>query len=133
MLVVIQAVLPVCSDVKVFPSVVVVIADADALAPACGRQTRLRGDIAKGSIVVVAVKVVGWAFAIGRTFERGSIHEEDVGPSVVVVIKDGDTCAGGFDNVFLRCDPAENIGESQAGLFGYIDEINRGLRRYRRR
>src|SRR5580704_5003396 len=133
MLVVIQAVLPVCSDVKVFPSVVVVIADADALAPACGRQTRLRGYIAEGSIVVVAVKVVGWAFAIGGTFERGSIHEEDVGPSVVVVIEDGDPGPGSLDNVFFRGEAAENVGESQAGLFGYIDEINRGLRRYRRR
>jgi hypothetical protein len=46
----------------------------------------LRGDIAEGSIVVVAVKMVGWAFAVGKALERGSIHEEDVGSTLVQVV-----------------------------------------------
>ena len=81
----------------------------------------LRGYIAEGSIVVVAVKMVGRSFAVGRTFEGGPIHEEDVGPSIVVVIEDGDPGAGGFDNVFFRRNSAENVGESQARLFGDIN------------
>jgi hypothetical protein len=36
--------------------------------------------------VVVAVKMVGWAFAVGKALERGSIHEEDVGSTLVQVV-----------------------------------------------
>ena len=59
--------------------------------------------------MVVAVKMVGWAFAVGKAFERCSIHEEDVGPSVVVVIEDGDPGPGGFDNVFFRLRPPKTL------------------------
>ena len=68
MLVVIQAVLSVGGYVEVFPSVVVVIAYADALTPACGCQARLHGHIGEGSVVVVVVEMVGRGFAFGKSF-----------------------------------------------------------------
>src|ERR1700680_1647154 len=124
MLVLIQAVLPVCGDVEVFPAVVVIVAHTDALAPACGRQARLRGYIAEGSVMIIAVKMVARTLSRGKPFEGCSIHEEDVRPSVVVVIKDGDTCAGGFNDVFLGLHAAEDIRTDQAGFFGYVQEIS---------
>src|ERR1700722_5959400 len=127
MLVVIQAVLSVGGDVEVFPSVVVVIAYADALAPAGGGQASLHSHIGEGSIVVVAVEMVGGGPSVGKAFESGSIDEEDVRPSIVVVIEDGDAGPGGFDNVFFRGQAAENVGEGQSCLFGHVNEIDRGV------
>ena len=120
MLVVIQAVLPVSGDVEVFPPVVVIITHAHALAPACGGQARLRSYVAEGSIVVVAVKMVAGALSGGKPFEGCSVHEEDVWPSVVVVIEDGDAGSGGLNDVFLGLHAAEDIRTHQAGLFGYV-------------
>src|SRR4030081_2571525 len=128
MLVVIQAVLPVRGDVEVFPAVVVVIAHADALTPARGGQTGLDGYITEGSIVVVAVKMVGRSFAFGESFESCSVNEEDVRPSVVVVIEDGHARAGRLDNVFFGCESAENVSKRQSRFFGDVDEIDFGLR-----
>ena len=50
--------------------------------------------------------------------------KKDVGPSVIVIIKDGHAGAGGFDNVFFRRDSAENVAERQARFFGDINEID---------
>src|SRR5580704_15290356 len=101
MLVVIQAVLPVTGDVEVFPSVIVVIAHADALAPSCRRETCLGSYIGESSVVVVVVEMVGRGFSVGKSFESCSVDEEDVGPSVVVVVEDGNASAGSFDDVFF--------------------------------
>ncbi len=111
MLVVIQVVLSVTGDVEVFPPVVVVIAYADALAPARGGEAGLRGHIGEGSIVVVVIEMVGWRFALWKSFESGSVYKENVGPSVIVIIEDGNASAGGFDYVFLRCESAEDVGK----------------------
>src|ERR1700690_1148911 len=124
MLVVIQVVLPVAGNVEVFPSVVVIVAHADSLSPARGRQTRPRGYIAEGSVVIVAVKLVAGALSGGKAFESGSIHEEDVGPAVVVIIKDGDARAGGLDDVFLGLQTPEHVGHGQAGLFGHVGKVS---------
>ena len=97
----IEAVLAVVGDVEVFPSVVVVVADADALAPAGCGEAGFRGDVGEGAVVIVAVEVVGGRLPGGKSFELGAIDQEDVGPSVVVVVEDGDAGAGGFDDVLL--------------------------------
>src|SRR5579872_4360609 len=111
MLVVIQVILSVTGNVEVFPPVVVVIAHANALAPARGGEAGLCCYIGECSIVVVVIEMIGRGFALWRSFESGSVYKENVGPSVIVIIEDGNASAGGFDYVFLGCESAEDVGK----------------------
>ena len=61
----IEAILAVVGDVQVFPSIIVIIADANALAPAGGSQPGLRSHIGESSVVIVVVQVIRWRL-IGR-------------------------------------------------------------------
>src|ERR1700733_6347342 len=71
--------------------------------------------------------MVGRAFAFGKAFESRSIHKKNVGPSVVVVVEDRDTGAGGFNYVFLRGDSAKDVAERQPSFFCEINKIDCGL------
>ena len=68
-LVVIEAILAVVGDVEIFPSVVVVVADANALAPAGRGQSGFGGDVGKRSVVIVAIQMIG-----GRVVRRESLR-----------------------------------------------------------
>src|SRR5206468_2606287 len=92
--VVIQAVASVVGDEQIFPAVIVVVPDADALAPSGGSQPRFHGDIGKSTVVIVAKKVIGGFLALRKSFQSSAVDDENIGPAVVVVIEDGDTGAG---------------------------------------
>src|SRR6266487_1719194 len=126
-LVVIKAVLPVIGDIKVFPSVVVVVAEAHSLSPACGAQTRLRSYVTKGSVVIVAIQMADGGFARGKAGQRGSIYQENIRPSVVVVVEDRYAGSGSFDDVFLGIDAAEHILHRESCFLSNIYEV-RNLR-----
>src|ERR1035441_5762450 len=130
-LVVIQAVLPVVGDVEIFPSVVVVIADADPLAPARRSQTRFHSDISEGAVVIVAIEMIGGSFTRGKAFQGCSVHQKNVGPAVVIVVENGRAGASGFDDVLLRVLAAEHDGRRQASLLGNVGKVGDGvLRRF---
>jgi len=126
-IVVIQNVFAEVSDVKIFPAVVVVIADADALAPSGVEQAALPSDIGKCTIMIVVVEMAGGGFGSGKTFEGGAVDDEDVRPAVIVVIEDGDAGPGGFNDVFLGVDAAKDDDVREAGLFRDVGEISDGL------
>ena len=126
-LVVVQAVLPVVSDVKIFPPVVVVIADANPLPPARRAQTSLDRDIGKRPVMIVAIEMVGRSFPLGKTLESRAVDDEDVGPSVVVVIEDGNPGARRFNDVLLRILAAKHVHHRQSGFLGDIREIGDGV------
>ena len=65
-LIVIETILAVVGDVEVFPSVIVVVADANALSPARRGQTGLRGDVSKCSVMLVAVQMIGGSLSRGN-------------------------------------------------------------------
>ena len=81
------------SDEDVFETVVIVISDGDAHSKQFRIQASGSGDIAKGPIVIVAVK--GCTQLPRRTIKAAGtgIHQEDVHPAVVVVVEDRDACA----------------------------------------
>ena len=127
-LVVIQAILAVVSYIQIFPAVIVVVSNADALSPASCREARLRGDIGESPIVIVAIEMVAGSLPSRKFRELGfvqlrSIHQENVGPAIVVVVEDGDAGAGGLDDVFLGLDTAKDFLHGEAGLFADIGEI----------
>ena len=90
MIVVVKAVLPVVGDVEIFPSVIVVIPDADALAPTSRRQPCFGSDIGKGAVVIIMVEAIRRSLSRGKSFQPCAVDQEDIGPAVIVVIEDGD-------------------------------------------
>ena len=122
----IEPVLAVVGDVEIFPSVVVVVADADALAPAVRGQPGLGGHVGKSSVVIVAIQMIGGRRSRRKSFERGAVHQENVGPAIVVVVENRDAGAGGLDDVFLGVLAAEDLGHGQAGFFRDVNEVGDG-------
>ena len=57
-IVVVETILSVIGDVEIFPSVVVVVADADTLPPSGSGKTCLHGYIGESSVVVVAIETI---------------------------------------------------------------------------
>ena len=72
-LVVIEAILSVISNVEIFPAVVVVVSDANALTPAGGGEPGFHGDIGESSVVIVAVEVIARSVA-RRAIRRAGCH-----------------------------------------------------------
>src|SRR5205085_8414806 len=66
--VVVQDIFPVVGHVKVFESVVVVVAHAHALAPSCMRQTGFLCNVGEGAVLIVVIKVIRRGLARGETF-----------------------------------------------------------------
>src|ERR1700760_318161 len=111
-----ETVFAVVGDVEIVVAVVVVIADAYTLAPAGYVQSSSFGDVGECAVVVVVIKVAGVGRAVARIgVKHAAINEEDVGPAVVIVVEDGDTAAGGLEDVLLNRWVTVNIEHRQAG------------------
>ena len=123
MVVVIKAIPAIVGDVKIVPTVVVVISSTHALSPASRGQAGLNRHVAECSVVVIAVKAIARGVGCGFFIQPSAVHQKDVGPTVVIVIEDRNSGAGGFDDVFFRVDAAENFLHGQAGLLGDVDEV----------
>ena len=123
----IQTILSVVGDVQIFPAIVVVVADAHALAPSGGGQPGFRGHIGERPVVIVVIQVIGGSVLLRESFERRAVHDENVGPAVVVVIKDGDAGAGGFNDVFLGVDSRQkHLCNESSRLVGDVREVGDG-------
>ena len=102
------------------------VADAYALAPPGVSQSGFCRDVGESAVMVVAIKVARWDFSLRNGIKRRAIHDKNVGPAVVVIIKDGDARASGFNNVLFRVFPAENNGRGQACFLGDVSEMRDG-------
>ena len=104
MIVVIKPVLAVIRDVQIRPAVVVVIADGHAKSPSLVGDARFVRHVGKRAVVIVVKKRGARRLLFSsHCIKGGTIHEINVGPAVVVVIKNCHTGAGRFeDQVFLR-------------------------------
>src|SRR5580704_3696676 len=95
-IVAIQNILAVISYEQILPPVVVVVADANALAPARVPYSRLGGNVGEGAIAIVTEKMRSGFAARGKAFEPRTIYQENIEPAVVVIIIKSNTAAGGF-------------------------------------
>src|SRR5690242_19696925 len=110
MIIMIKTILARIGDVEIFPSIIVVISDANSLAPSRRDESRLRSHIGKSSVMIVVIQMVRGSPIGGEALQCCAIHNEDVGPSVVVIIENGDAGSGCLDDVFLGVNSTENIG-----------------------
>ncbi len=106
----IQARAAVRSDVEVLVSVVVVVADGYAHAISDTLQAGLYGHIFKRAVLFLVIQAVP-VFGIGllrhrrlrgRIGERSAVDKEHIEQAVIVVIKQRDARAHGFDQVLFR-------------------------------
>src|SRR5690242_2031074 len=114
-------------DVDILIAVVVIIAYGHAETPATVIQTGFGTNVAKGAIVVVAVKRHTMAAFGAQIGESGAVHQQDVHPAVVVVIKNRHAAAHGFHDVELLR-PAAGEVEIDAGCASYVFEGDSGGR-----
>ena len=119
----VEPVLAVVSDVEVVEAVVVVVACADSLSPAARSQPGLLSHVGKAAIVIVVEQMIGGSGLARRHLKGGAVDDEDVGPAIIVIIKDGDAGAGGFDDVLFTLLVTGDDLESQACLLGDILEV----------
>src|SRR5258708_17983855 len=106
-----------------FPSVAVIIAHANALVTARHIQARFDGDVRKRAVVVIAIKMVGGSFALGKTRQSCAVHQKNVEPAVVIVVENGGAGAYGCDDVFFRVLGAEGEWGGQSGFFSAVSEV----------
>ena len=123
----IEDILAVVGDVQILKTIIVIITDADALAPAGVSEAGFLGDIGKRAFVIVAVEMIGGSIFYGRALEFCAVDDEDVGPAVIVVVENRDAGAGGFDDVFFGGYATEGVGHGEAGLFCDVREVGERL------
>jgi len=123
---VIEHIFSVVSDVEIFPAIVVIVADADTLAPAGVSETGLFCDIGESAVVIIVIEMARGRSCWGG-IEACAVNDEDVRPAVVVVVEDGDARSRGFNDVFFGVYAAENDGICKACIFGDVGEMGEGL------
>src|SRR5216684_6973398 len=62
-----------------------------------------------------------------RCVNPGAIHDENVGPAVIVVVEDSYAGASCFDDVLFGVHSAKDFLHGEAGFFGDICEVGNGL------
>src|SRR6185437_10962646 len=110
---------------QIIPTVVVVIADANAGLPASPRQAGFRSHIGKGAIAIVFEQLRCGSFTF-RPFisQASSVGEINVEPAVVIVIKEGDPAAFCFDDVTLVRVRTPDVRDIESGFFSNVDELH---------
>src|SRR6267154_4770912 len=73
--------------------------------------------------------------------ESSAVHKKNVGPAVVIVIKNRHAASGGFNDVLLSIDASINVFHAESSLRSHVNEpgrtrvsitrIDRLIRRYR--
>src|SRR5580704_2005779 len=85
-------------DVQVVETIIIVVARANALAPASAGNAGFEGDIGKGAVPVVLVEPAHWRLTrwpLG--FKAGTVHQKDIEPAIVVVVDEGAAAPGSFE------------------------------------
>src|SRR5262249_18818899 len=92
--VVVEHVLAIVGDEEIEVTVVVVVADTDALSPSMANETGFLRDVGEGTVTIIFVEVVGGLFAFGEVGQPPTVDDEDVEPAVVVVIEERNAAPG---------------------------------------
>src|SRR5215472_8596973 len=100
--VVIEDAAAVLSHIEIGETVPVIIADGCPHAIAAAHDAGLFGNICKRTVAIVVVKGVAQRPGGRPEIARTTIHQIDVHPAIVVVVKKCAACASGFREILLR-------------------------------
>ena len=117
----VETVLPEVCAKNILESVIVVIADANRGGPARCFQTGFFRHIGECAVTIVLVKAIAGVRRIFR--EAGTRQQKNIHPTVVVVVDEGTTTTGGFQNVFLAVHSAVDGRSMESGRGCYIHEM----------
>ena len=92
------------------------------------RQTRFGSHVYKRAVAIIFEKMRCGLLARGKAFETRTIHQENVEPTVVVIVVEGDTTASRFQQILVLVFAAENSFHAQAGVPGHIDKAHAEIR-----
>ena len=84
-------------------------------------------DIRESTVVVVVVEMTRESFAGRQAVQFRAVHNENIGPAIVVEVEDGNAGACGFDDVFLRVFAAENDRRCNSGFLRDIGKMRERL------
>jgi hypothetical protein len=60
--------------------------------------------------------MTGWLLAFWKALETPAVDEEDIHPVVLIVVEEGGTAPGGFEEIFVAVFAAEYRFRMEAGL-----------------
>ncbi len=120
----VEDVLAVVTDEEIVPAVVVVVADAAALAPAAVCEAGFGGDVGEGAVAIVFEEVRDGFLALGKAFDTGAVDEEDIDPVVVIVVEESYAAACGFEEISVFVFATVDGFGVEAGLAGDVDEAD---------
>src|SRR5438067_2126870 len=102
MIVVVEPVFTVVTNKDVGPAVIIVVGNRASISPAVVRDSGASTHVSKGTIVIVMEqsRVRGLLLTVQRV-ERGTVHEVNVGPAVIVKVDQTDPRAVGLNNNVL--------------------------------
>src|ERR1700674_231436 len=95
----IELILPEVGAKQILATIVVVISHAHGGSPADVMQSGFLGYISESAVAIVLIQPVGRA--CGRFLHSSATQNEDVHPTVVVIVQKGAATAGGFEDVIL--------------------------------
>src|ERR1700682_4131298 len=82
--------------------------------------------------MIIVIEVIGWRVAGGQILQGSPIDDKNVGPAVVIVVKDGDASASGFDDELFGTFPAEGGWSGEARFLRDVSKVrDRNLLRQR--
>src|SRR5438552_3913464 len=124
-IVVVEAILSVVRNVNVGPTIVVVIADSDAEAPAFVRHASLVGYVRKRSIGIIVKEHRSWRRLFSKQGGDGrAIQNVNVEPAVVVVVEQCHAGTGRLDDHALIGIAGAVTKFSEPGLLSNVDEYD---------
>src|SRR5258708_13458738 len=94
------------------------------MAPSRVRDSSFFCYIRKGAILIVVIKVPRRFLAFGESFYSSAIRQENIGPSVVIVVEDYPTHASTFDQEHIMCIVPVHIKCRQASLTPEILKVD---------
>jgi hypothetical protein len=71
--------------------------------------------------------MIGGRFSGWKSFEFGSINDENVWPTVVVKVKNRYSCTGGLNDVFLGVLASENIHHRETRILRDVCKVRQRL------
>src|SRR5206468_12409292 len=120
--IVVETILAEVADQEIVVAVAVVVADACALSPAARAEPGPGRHVLERSVAFVAIETIGWRLVRWKSFERRAVDEEQIEPSVVVVIDERDAGPRRLEQVLVSRRSAEHGDVVEAGFAGDVDE-----------
>src|SRR5215471_12104224 len=120
----IQRILAKVADKDVVVTVVVKIADAHSLSPTRSGEPGFRGHVSESAVAVIVIEMICGCLAGGHPIKPSPVDQDDVFPSVIVVINEACPATSGFKQIPVAMLVPINGRACQTRFSRYVNEAN---------